>query len=185
MNIYIYGAKDFKKSVSSILSKADINDGVETINSLSRLKTTIQETPREIFIIDESKIFEENFLNKKFSFLRPKDAIEKSFLKEHGVGDICFHSVDGIVTYLKNRFETPAKENPLEEEPEIIQDNEDNIEEIEEDELVALDEDIQEENEIVELEEEIPPKDSTEIEDINEIEDFHIQEVVSELETKN
>jgi hypothetical protein len=170
LNIYIYGAKDFNKSVSKVLTNANITEGIETINTLSRLKSVIEETPQEVFIIDESKIYQENFLNRKFSFLVPKESVEKGFLDQHGVGDICFHSVEGIVTYLKNRFESLNEVQEVLEEP--------SSEEIEELDEVTDDT-------INETLEEVPSyKDSSEIEKIEDIEDFQIQEAISELENK-
>jgi hypothetical protein len=174
LNIYIYGAKDFKNSVSTILAKSDIVDGVEKVNSLSRLQSVIQETPKEIFIIDESKIYQENFLNKKFSFLKPKDGIEKQFLDQHGVGDICFHSLEGIVTYLKSRLDLSqdSAKGVLDESHETIESLDDN-------------EDIMEDlGPLEEVSEEASYKDLSEIEKIEEIEDFQMEEVVLELESK-
>jgi hypothetical protein len=174
LNIYIYGAKDFKNSVSTILAKSDIVDGVEKVNSLSRLQSVIQETPKEIFIIDESKIYQENFLNKKFSFLKPKDGIEKQFLDQHGVGDICFHSLEGIVTYLKSRLDlsqdsTKGVVDESHETIESLDDNEDIMEDL---------------GPLEEVSEEASYKDLSEIEKIEEIEDFQMEEVVLELESK-
>jgi hypothetical protein len=174
LNIYIYGAKDFKNSVSTILAKSDIVDGVEKVNSLSRLQSVIQETPKEIFIIDESKIYQENFLNKKFSFLKPKDGIEKQFLDQHGVGDICFHSLEGIVTYLKSRLDlsqdsTKGVLDKSHETIESLDDNEDIMEDL---------------GPLEEVSEEASYKDLSEIEKIEEIEDFQMEEVVLELESK-
>jgi hypothetical protein len=173
LNIYIYGAKDFKNSVSTILAKSDIVNGVEKVNSLSRLQSVIQETPKEIFIIDESKIYQENFLNKKFSFLKPKGGIEKQFLDQHGVGDICFHSLEGIVTYLKSRLDLSqdSAKDVLDDSYETmsLDDNEDIMEDL---------------GPLEEVSEEANYKDLSEIEKIEEIEDFQMEEVVLELESK-
>lgn len=108
MIIYIYGSKKFKKEVKSLLVASDILNDVEDINTIERLKTTIKEHPNDIFLIDHTKIIDNNSLICKVNFLKPKDGIDKEFLDRYGVGDICFNSMGGFIQYILNRLkDTP------------------------------------------------------------------------------
>lgn len=142
MNIYIYGTKTFQNTVNSILTQTNIDENIEVIKSLKRLKETIKNTPDEFFIIDSERIYQENFFTKRFSFFIPKDNIKKSFLEQYGLDDIYFNSVEGMVIYLQKRLE-------------LLNDKK-NVH-----------------------------KNLNEIKNIDDIEDFQIQEVVSELTIKN
>ena len=83
MKIYIYGNQSFKKEIhetldhSNIKFKLDNNTVIEEIESLEKLKTTIENNPKDIYLIDDEKIIKKNSLNKKLKFLTPKDGIEE------------------------------------------------------------------------------------------------------------
>jgi hypothetical protein len=87
-----------------------IDDGdIVDISSLSYLKDLIKEDPREIFLIDENKIVEDDFISKYLKFLIPKDAIDKKFLDQYGIGDISLRKYDDLVLYIEKRLETAEK----------------------------------------------------------------------------
>lgn len=71
MKIYIYGNQSFKKEIhetldhSNIKFKLDNNTVIEEIESLEKLKTTIENNPKDIYLIDDEKIIKKNSLNKK------------------------------------------------------------------------------------------------------------------------
>ena len=158
MNIYIYGSKEFKRSVNTILLKADIVQKIDNINTISRLKKLIKDTPDDIFIIDEEKIIYENFFTKTLKFLNPKDGIEKKFLNKYGVGDICFNSLDGVVSYIKSRTKE-FDDLEFNGNEKIIKDN------LEDEKIVTF-------------------KDPTEIKSIEEIEEFQMDEAILDLKNK-
>ena len=104
MYIYIYGSEKFKIEVNKLLKKANINDNIEYIKTPIVLKSTIKDSPNEIFLIDNDKIIDDTVLLDKLNFLKPKDGINKSFLNKYGVGDICFNSMNGLVDYISFRL---------------------------------------------------------------------------------
>ena len=111
MNIHIYGGDTFKKKIHTILDhgniKFKIEDGeVIDLNSLSELEDSIKEYPHEIFLIDQNKIIEDDFITKYFKFLIPKDGIKKEFLDKYGVGDISLRSSDELLFCLVKRIES-------------------------------------------------------------------------------
>jgi hypothetical protein len=117
VNIHIYGSNTFKHKIHTVLDHGNIrfkiDDGkVITINSLSNLKEFIKEDPHQIFLIDQDKIIEDDFITKYFKFLIPKDGIEKKFLDKYGVGDISFRSYDDLIIYLEKRLDSSVKIRP-------------------------------------------------------------------------
>ena len=105
MIIYIYGNNKFKREIKNLLSVSSVDSSIEDISSLDILKNTIKEHPHDIFLIDHSKIIDSSKLINKLNFLKPKDGIEKNFLDQYGVGDICFNSMDGFIRYIHSRIE--------------------------------------------------------------------------------
>lgn len=117
MNIYIYGGNSFQKKIHTILDHGNIrfkiDDGeVRNIASLSSLKDLIEEDPHQIFLIDQEKIIEDDFVNKYLKFLIPKDGITKKYLDQHGVGDISLRGPDDLIVYLEKRLESAQKIRP-------------------------------------------------------------------------
>lgn len=112
MNIYIYGSDDFKKEIHKVLDRSNVkfrldeNGKIEDIASVQTLKLTIQESPRDIYLIDNDKIIKKNILQNKIKFLKPKDGIEQEFLQEHGVGDIAVDSLEDIAKHIIKRLES-------------------------------------------------------------------------------
>ncbi len=127
MNIYIYGNKDFKKEINELIKRSNLkfrmsdDDAIYELKTLNELKETILNTPDDIFLIDEAKIYTNNLLNKNLKFLKPKDAINKEFLKENGIGDLNVDSLDGLKKYLISKFEEKSEEtiDDFEERDEI------------------------------------------------------------------
>lgn len=111
MNIYIYGSQSFKKEIyntlihSNIKSKLDATSIIKEIDNLEELKKTIQENPKEIFLIDDSKIIKKNSLNRRIKFLTPKDGIEEEFLLNSGIADLSVDSLDEIPKYILRKYE--------------------------------------------------------------------------------
>lgn len=110
MNIYIYGSNNFRNEVHKTLDRGNvrfkIEEGViEDIHSLKRLQELIQEDPTQIYIIDQTKVIEDDFISKNFRFLIPKDGITKRFLDDFGVGDISVRDYDDLVLYIEKRIE--------------------------------------------------------------------------------
>lgn len=110
MNIYIYGNKDFKKEINELIKHSNLkfrmndDDEILELTSLNELKETILNTPEDIFLIDESKIYTNNLLNKNLKFLKAKDSIDKEFLVQNGIGDINVDSLDALGTYLISKY---------------------------------------------------------------------------------
>lgn len=105
MNIYIYGTEKFKTNVRYTLTKANLGINIENINTLFKLKNTIENNPNEIFILDETKIIETKGLGKYFRFFAPKDGVQREFIEKYGIGDVCFNSLSGMIGYIKSRIE--------------------------------------------------------------------------------
>ena len=117
MNIHIYGSDTFKHKIHTVLDHGNIrfkiDDGkVITIYNLSDLKNFIKEDPHQIYLIDQDKIIEDDFITKYLKFLIPKDGIEKKFLDQHGVGDISFRGYDDLIVYLEKRLDSSTKIRP-------------------------------------------------------------------------
>ena len=128
MKIYIYGNQSFKKEIhetldhSNIKFKLDNNTVIEEIESLGKLKTTIENNPKDIYLIDDEKIIKKNSLNKKLKFLIPKDGIEEEYLLDSGVADLAIDSLKELPKYIIKKYEELKllepeieKENKVEE----------------------------------------------------------------------
>ncbi|NQY93741.1 MAG: hypothetical protein HRT43_06205 [Campylobacteraceae bacterium] len=117
MNIYIYGNASFKSDIhkvfehSNIKFRLDENDSIQEINTLDELRTTIENNPKEIFLIDDAKIFRKNALNQKIKFLKPNDAIEEEFIKEHEISDISINSLEELPKYIIQKLEEAHANN--------------------------------------------------------------------------
>ena len=111
LNIYIYGTPDFKKEIhktlidSNIKLKLGANNLIKEIESLTALKEIIAANPKEIFLIDDSKIIKKNSFVKKVKFLTPKDAIEEEFLLNSGIADLSVDSLEEIPKYILKKYE--------------------------------------------------------------------------------
>lgn len=111
MNIYIYGSSSFKKQMHSALDHANVkfrldsHGIIEDITSLEVLKMTIQENPDDIYLIDQEKIIDSGSLKAKIGFLKPKDAIEKSFLEDNGIGDIVVDNINEIGRHIVKKLD--------------------------------------------------------------------------------
>ncbi|MEA3497706.1 MAG: hypothetical protein U9R16_01480 [Campylobacterota bacterium] len=117
MNIYIYGGETFKKKIHTVLDhgniKFKIEDGeVIDINNLTELQDSIKEYPDEIFLIDQEKIIENDFITKYLKFLIPKDGIKREFLDENGTGDVNLRTLEELMFYLVKRIESAKKARP-------------------------------------------------------------------------
>jgi len=110
LNIYIYGTEKFKNNIKSILTKANLGINIEVLHSLFSIKTKLETSPKDIFIIDESKIITTNFLTKKMKFLHPSDGIERELIEKYGVGDVCFNSINGMIGYINSRIKLEEKD---------------------------------------------------------------------------
>ncbi len=114
MNIYIYGGNNFRNEIHKVLDHGNIRlkiDGGEVIDiiPLQKLKDKIEEDPTQIFLIDQDKIIEDDFITKNLKFLIPKDGIPKKFLDDHGIGDISVREFKDLIVYIEKRLE--AMEN--------------------------------------------------------------------------
>jgi hypothetical protein len=110
LNIYIYGTEKFKNNIKSILTKAHLGINIELLNTLFSIKTKLEKSPKDIFIIDETKIIKTNFLTKKMKFLYPSDGIERELIEKYGVGDVCFNSINGMIGYINSRIKLEENE---------------------------------------------------------------------------
>jgi len=114
VNIYIYGSTTFNNEIHKILDHGNIRFKIEDgdvidVTTLKYLKDLIIEDPYQIFLIDENKIIEDDFISKYLKFLVPKDGIEKSFLDHHGIGDISQRTYSDLLMYIEKRLETAVK----------------------------------------------------------------------------
>jgi len=114
VNIYIYGNTAFNNEIHKILDRGNIRFKIDEgevieVTNLPYLKELIQEDPYQIFIIDENKIIEDNFISKYLKFLIPKDAIDKKFLDQNGIGDISQRTYTDLLIYIEKRLETSVK----------------------------------------------------------------------------
>lgn len=114
MNIYIYGSTIFSNEIHKVLDQGNIRFKIEDgevidVNNLQYLKELILEDPHQIFLIDENKIIEDDYITKYFKFLLPKDGVKKSFLDQHGIGDISCRKYSDLIIYIEKRLETALK----------------------------------------------------------------------------
>ena len=114
MNIYIYGGTSFSNEIHKVLDHGNIRFKIEEgevidVTTIAYLKELILEDPHQIFLIDQNKIIEEDFIKKYLKFLVPKDGIDQIFLDHHGIGDISSRTYDDLVIYLEKRLETALK----------------------------------------------------------------------------
>ncbi|MEA3512158.1 MAG: hypothetical protein U9R37_01010 [Campylobacterota bacterium] len=126
MNIYIYGTIAFKNQIHKILDHGNIRfkieDGIiEEVISLKLLKELIKDDPHQIFLIEQKKIIDEDFVKKYFKFLLPKDGIEKKYLDQYGIGDISTRTYDDLIIYIEKRIDAEIKK-PKASEIETIDD---------------------------------------------------------------
>lgn len=111
LNIYIYGGSNFKKEIhktlidSSIKHELDENSKILELNSLEELKNAIFKNPKDIYLIDDSKIIKKNSINRKIKFLAPKDGIEEEFLLDSGIADLSIDSFEEIPKYIIRKVE--------------------------------------------------------------------------------
>jgi hypothetical protein len=114
MNIYIYGGKAFTNEIHKILDRSNIrlkiDDGViRDVETLEQIKQLIKDEPYEIYLIDENRIIEDDFVSKYFKFLLPKNGIKKTFLDKYGIGDIGLRTYDDLLIYIQKRLETAPR----------------------------------------------------------------------------
>ena len=145
MKIYIYGNQSFKKEIhqtlehSNIKLKINTDILIEEISSLTKLKQTINENPKDIYLIDDEKIIKKNSLNKKIKFLAPKDGIEEEFLLESGVSDLALDSLKELPKYIIKKYEELKYEEPSELNiPPVIENKTENVES----DFIELDEEL-------------------------------------------
>ena len=111
MNIFIYGNASFKSDIHKVFAHSNIkfrlsdNDSIQEIKTLIELRTAIENHPKDIFLIDDAKIFRKNALNQKVKFLKPKGAIEEEFIKEHGIEDISIDSLEDLPKHIIKKLE--------------------------------------------------------------------------------
>ena len=111
MNIFIYGNASFKSDINKVFEHSNIkfrlsnNDSIQEIKTLIELRTAIENNPKDIYLIDDAKIFRKNALNKKIKFLRPKDSIEEEFIKSHDIDDLSIDSLDDLPKYIIKKLE--------------------------------------------------------------------------------
>jgi len=123
--IYIYGSASFKKEIKELLNHSNIkfrldeNGEIKELKTLESLKSTIEDNPKNIYLIDDSKIIKKNTLNQKINFLKPKDGIEQEYLLDHGIGDISVDSMDELSKHIIKKLEAEA----FEQESNEIQDS--------------------------------------------------------------
>ena len=145
MKIYIYGNQSFKKEIhqtlehSNIKLKINTDILIEEISSLTKLKQTINENPKDIYLIDDEKIIKKNSLNKKIKFLAPKDGIEEEFLLESGVSDLALDSLKELPKYIIKKYEELKYEESSELNiPPVIENKTENVES----DFIELDEEL-------------------------------------------
>lgn len=206
MNIYIYGSQNFKKDIHDELSRSNIdykladNGLIQDVNSIDTLKELIEDSPDDVFLIDDDKIIKENLINSKIKFLKPKDGIEQKYLKERGIEEFSVNSIQDISTYILKKMRDLGLDdddnfddrNEIENSiSDIVKDaysleNEDSLENLEDENDYELSDDLktllasskEENSEIVELDE-IYLKDNS-MNESKKIEDFTSLEELSE-----
>lgn len=129
LNIYIYGTPSFKKEIhktlidSNIKLKLGANNLIKEVESLSALKEIIAENPKEIFLIDDSKIIKKNSFAKKVKFLTPKDGIEEEFLLNSGIADLSVDSLEEIPKYILKKYEQEKAINEMNDNNSSLEDD--------------------------------------------------------------
>jgi hypothetical protein len=94
-----------------------------------KLKTTIEDNPKDIYLIDDEKIIKKNSLNKKLKFLTPKDGIEEEYLLDSGVADLAIDSLKELPKYIIKKYEELKLLEPeIEEEPPKVEEVKSSIE---------------------------------------------------------
>jgi len=134
LNIYIYGTQNFKKDIKDELTHSliDYKLGdkglIQEVQSLSTLKELIEDNDDDIFLIDDAKIIKENSINSKIKFLKPKDGIEKEYLKEKGIEDFSVDSIHDISKHiLKKMKDLGINDDDISDEKDEIHDSITNI----------------------------------------------------------
>lgn len=152
MNIYIYGNNSFKKEIHETLEHANIkfkldsDTKIEDIKTLDVLKSTIEASPNDIYLIDDEKIIKKNAISQKIKFLTPKDGIEEEFLLDNGIADISVDSLKEIPKYILEKHEQqkeiePGIQNSIIDIVDEAYENEENNE-MEDDFDIELDEEL-------------------------------------------
>ncbi len=114
MIIYIYGSESFTKEVKELLNHSNIkfrldeNGEIKELKTLESLKNAIEDNPKNIYLIDDSKIIKKNALNQKINFLKPKDGVEQEYLLDHGIGDISVDSMDELSKHIIKKLEAES-----------------------------------------------------------------------------
>ncbi len=177
MNIYIYGNEKFKNNIKSILTKANLGINIEVINTLFAIKIKLENSPKDIFIIDETKIITSNFLTKKMKFLFPSDGIEREMIEKFGVGDVCFNSINGMIGYINSRIKLEEKEARIEVLKEIQSSKENTFDTIEFKNVYDEDDydPLEDQEGLVEIEKEEIPRDLTTLRTIEEIQNDDLE----------
>jgi hypothetical protein len=112
--IYIYGSESFTKEIKELLNHSNIkfrldeNGEIKELKTLESLKNAIEDNPKNIYLIDDSKIIKKNTLNQKINFFKPKDGIEQEYLLDHGIGDISVDSMEELSKHIIKKLETEA-----------------------------------------------------------------------------
>lgn len=186
MNIYIYGGSNFRKEIhktltdSSIKHELDENSKILELNSLEELKNAIFKNPKDIYLIDDSKIIKKNSINRKIKFLAPKDGIEEEFLLDSGIADLSVDSLAEIPKYIIRKVE--QEKEFLEENSDLSIKTEDNKIEDSKDEI-SVEQDIVLDDELSSLLEKNDSFEATtkEIENsIEELENLFVDEAQQE-----
>lgn len=116
MIIYVYGSDSFKKEINDLLTHSNIrlrldeNGEIIELETLEDLKNAIEDNPKNIYLIDDSKIIKKNSLNEKINFLKPKDGIEQDYLLDHGIGDLSVDSMDELAKHIIRKLEVEISE---------------------------------------------------------------------------
>jgi len=114
VNIYIYGSPTFTNNIHKVLDHGNIrfkidNGDIVDVRTIQYLTDLVINDPYQIFLIDEDKIIKDGFISKYLKFLLPKNGIKKSFLDQHGIGDISQRTYDDLLIYIEKRLETAVK----------------------------------------------------------------------------
>jgi hypothetical protein len=117
LNIYVYGGVSFRNEIHKILDHGNIrfkiNEGeVVDVAKLQTLEELIKEDATQIFLIDQNKIIEDDFISNYLKFIVPKDGIFKSFLDQYGIGDISLRTYKDLLIYIEKRLESIENAKP-------------------------------------------------------------------------
>lgn len=121
MIIYVYGSDSFKKEINDLLNHANIklrldeNGKIVELGTLENLKNAIEDNPKNIYLIDDTKIIKKNSLNQKINFLKPKDGIEQEYLLDYGIGDLSVDSMDELAKHIIRKLEAEIYEKEANE----------------------------------------------------------------------